>query len=144
MQVTLESAQRRIALSRLAPVACGCALAGAAAYVGVHDPAEGGYPACPLYTLTGYWCPGCGLTRATHHLLRAEFGAAFSANVFVLVTLGAIVGAWWMWLRAAWGRPPLRVPKRFGVLTAVVLPVALVAYGVLRNIPSAPFRALAP
>ena len=30
-----------------------------------HDPAEGGYPACPLYTLTGYWCPGCGLTRAT-------------------------------------------------------------------------------
>lgn len=140
-----EQASRPSALRRAAPIACGCALAGAAVYLAGHDPSTNtGFPACPMYTTTGLWCPACGLTRATYHLLHGEVGAAISMNVFAPLVLAAIALAWWGWLRSAWGRPGVRFTIGTGRFAAIWLPVTLVLYGVLRNIPAAPFRSLAP
>ena len=85
------------------PVLCGCALAGAAAYLAAVDPSAPGthLPTCPLYELTGLWCPGCGLTRATHAVLRGHLGAAFGYNLFFPLFLGAIIVGWLAWMRAA-------------------------------------------
>ena len=147
MQVTLaatEQASRASVLRRAAPIACGCALAGAAVYLAGHDPYTGGYPACPMYTTTGLWCPACGLTRATYHLLHGQVGAALSANLFVPLVLAAIAAAWWGWLRSAWGFTAVRLTTGTGRFARIWLPLVLVLYGVLRNIPAAPFRSLAP
>ena len=46
--------------------------------------------ACPTFTLTGLYCPGCGSTRAVHHLLHGRWGQAFSANALLLVGVPAI------------------------------------------------------
>ncbi len=136
--------------SRLGALATGTALAGAAAVVAAVDPAGPGsrFPRCAFHSATGLWCPGCGLTRATHQLLRGDLAAALSSNVFTPLVLAAVVLAWGSWTvrafarrRARWVRSPGELlPARAGPL----LGVALVAYGVLRNVPWAPLRALAP
>jgi hypothetical protein len=118
-----------------APLACGCCLAAGAAYVAANDPAQGGaFLPCPFRTLTGWWCPGCGLTRATHHLLRGDLAQALRFNVFVLVVLATVAASWWGWFRRAARRPswrPIGVPIRFQVVAGIVL----VAFGVVRNLP---------
>lgn len=39
---------------------------------------------CPIYYLTGFPCPGCGLTRATLCLFRLEVVEAMHYNVSIL------------------------------------------------------------
>ena len=46
------------------------------------------YPRCAFKMLTGLECPGCGLTRASHHALHGRFGEAFRLNP-LLFALGA-------------------------------------------------------
>ena len=38
---------------------------------------------CPVYALTGYPCPGCGLTRAGMCVLRLDFAGAWELNPFI-------------------------------------------------------------
>lgn len=127
-------------------MACGCLLAGAAALVALNDPSAPGsrFPACQFRAVTGLWCPGCGLTRGFHQLLTGHPLAALGHNIFVPVVLVGVVAAYWSWARRCWGRAPLRRPAWTFPFLTWVLPAMLVVYGVLRNIPSAPFRALAP
>ena len=35
------------------------------------------FPPCPFYRLTGYYCPGCGGTRAVRALFRGHLAASF-------------------------------------------------------------------
>lgn len=133
-------------IGRIAPVACGCALAAAAGVITRFDPAaaDSRFPACQFRALTGLWCPGCGLTRGFHQLFNGRVLSALGYNLFIPLMLAVIVAGWWSWLRRSWGRPGVRWPRRTSRATAVWLPIALVVYGVLRNIPSSPFSALAP
>ncbi len=131
---------------KVAPAACGCALAGAAALVALNDPAAAGsrFPACTFRAATGLWCPGCGLTRGFHQLFNGNLLSALQYNLFVPLVLVAVVAAWWSWTRTSWGRPALRMPPRLVRPLALGVPFAVVAYGVLRNVPVAPFQSLAP
>ncbi len=140
-------ARPRIGLAqRAAPIGCGAALIGAAAFVGANNPASAGtrFPSCVFHDMTGLWCPGCGLTRGTYQLLHGHIGAALSYNIFTPVVLVVVVVAWFSWLRTSWDSPALRMPAGSGLLLAKVAPVIVIGYGVLRNIPVAPLRSLAP
>ncbi len=132
--------------SKIGPVACGCALAGAGALVAVFDPsAEGSrFPACGFHAATGWWCPGCGLTRATHHLLRGDAAAALSSNVFTPFVLFAVVATWCTWTLGAFGRDVRNPLTRLPMWAGPCLLAVAVAYGVLRNLPGHPWQALAP
>lgn len=124
-------------------IATGAALAGAAAYLAIADPADAGWlPSCPFHALTGWWCPGCGLTRATHHLLRGDVPAALANHLFVPVVLAAIAVGWWSTLRVSLGRPPVVWTTRVPSVVWVGLVAAMLAFAVLRNIPT--FAALGP
>ena len=64
-----------------APIATACGLVAATAYVTAVDPSDRGvFPACPFRSLTGWWCPGCGLTRATHHLMHGDLLGALRSH----------------------------------------------------------------
>ncbi len=58
----------------------------AAAQLAAVAAGAGGWP-CPVRSLAGVPCPGCGLTRATLALVRGEWGESLAAHAFAPVLL---------------------------------------------------------
>lgn len=128
-----------------APVATAAAALAGVAYIGLRNPStERGFIPCPLFAATGHWCPGCGTTRALHKLVNGDVLGALGTNLFLPVTLALGVYLWLAWLLPSLGVRSL--PSLSRVPTAVwgVLIGALLAFGVARNLPVEPLRALAP
>jgi hypothetical protein len=91
-------------------------------------------PRCLFHQLTGLNCPGCGLTRAGHELLRGHLAVAFRDNALLVLSL-----PWLLWLagRFLWqrqrGRPnPVTIRPAWCWLAFAVV----VAFTVLRNLPA--------
>lgn len=114
------------------------------AFVVAFDPAKSTFfPVCLLYSLTGFACPGCGLTRGFHEMFHGRFIPALDFNLFVPVW-AMILGYVWisLILLAVRGRglPMWAASPRF----LWVFLMALLAFGVVRNIPAWPFTILFP
>ena len=120
------------------------AVAVAAVVLRLFDPATAGvFPPCPLLALTGWYCPGCGSLRAFHQLLQGNLGNALAMNPLAVLTLPFL--AYGMASYAAFvvrGRyfPRIILPA----LGIRALGLALVAFGIARNLPMHPFTLLAP
>lgn len=105
-----------------------------------YDPARGTpLPACRFHQMTGLQCPGCGATRATHHLLNGRVRQAFYFNAFFVATLpGLILWALW-WLRHWWSDRPL---SRRALITNAWLAggylAAWLGFWLVRNLPGWP------
>ena len=84
------------------------------------------------------------MTRGLHQLLNGHVAAALGYNVFLPLAIVAAVLGWWSWLRTSWDRQPVKLPSWLIRPIVWALPIAVVTYGVVRNIPAAPFNALAP
>lgn len=119
-------------------------LAGGSALVAAFDPAKLAFlPVCPLFSLTGFACPGCGLTRGFHALFHGDVVTALDFNVlipawaaifayiFLSLSLLAIRGQ---------GLPMWPTAPRFLWTFMIVL----LAFGILRNLPLYPFTILFP
>lgn len=52
---------------------------------------------CPISIITGYPCPGCGITRAFFFFLTFQWNLAFSYNPTIFLWLSVI--AWGIFLR---------------------------------------------
>lgn len=96
---------------------------------------------CIIHTLTGYWCAGCGITRALHALAHGDVARAFSMNPLVvsLLPFGLLAFAWAGGWRPAWAAPIIHLMLK-PMLWAVVIPT----YWIARNLPWAPFSWMAP
>lgn len=83
---------------------------------------------CPIHYLTGYYCPGCGVTRMLFSILKLDFYQAFRFNplVFILLVFYII----YFVIRYVF-KKNIYVPDK--VLYGVI--VILLIYGVLRNTP---------
>jgi hypothetical protein len=101
------------------------------------------FPPCLFHQLTGLFCPGCGTTRAILHLLHGEFREAVGSNPLLLVALPMLAvalaesrtrGMWRERLRRVVCNPA--VGWGFAVVT--------ILFGILRNLPLAAFRWMAP
>jgi hypothetical protein len=108
------------------------------------DPARAGFlPACPLYTVTGFACPGCGLTRGFHALLHGDILGALGYNALIPLFI-VIFGVFFLALTsvALRGRPlmswNISLPVVWGMF------VLLLLFGILRNLPFYPFSVLFP
>lgn len=51
-------------------------------------------PPCALHTMTGYYCPGCGGTRAVLSLMEGNLLLSIFYHPFVIYAL--VVGGWFM------------------------------------------------
>lgn len=125
-------------------VTTAAASSAAAVFVLRHvDPNAAGnpLPPCVFHALTGYWCPGCGMTRALHALVHGDLLHALHMNplgMLMLLALPAMVLWSWGWQPRA--LQPLMRRLMEPKLWLVVLPV----YWIARNLPWVPFTWLAP
>ncbi len=53
---------------------------------------------CPFRTITGWQCPGCGVTRMCMALLRLDIAAAYAANAALLCLLPGLALCTGVWL----------------------------------------------
>ena len=101
------------------------------------------FPPCPFHTLTGWYCPGCGSLRAMHQLLNGKLTTAFAMNPLAVTALPflcyGLASDVWRQIRGRY-LPGIFIPGPW--IWAMV--VAIVAFGVARNIPAYPFNLLAP
>jgi hypothetical protein len=101
------------------------------------------YPRCPLFLLTGLYCPGCGALRAGHALLHGDLAAALGFNVLFVLALPVFAYIAVSRLREAVTGRPLPAPFLPASGIWAILTV-LVGFSVLRNLPYEPFVILAP
>lgn len=131
---------------RAALLLLGAAGAGAGLWIlaAVPPTEDDFYPRCSFYQLTGWHCPGCGTTRALHAALNGRLAQAAAYNFLSFVVV-PVVG--WSLIQSlrAWrsGKTLVESKSTAGWITRMLL-VAIVAYGILRNLPWHPFTLLAP
>ena len=89
-------------------------------------------PQCLFYRLTGFYCAGCGSTRALYAALHGEFAASLRCNLLLFPLLALVC----LLLR----KPRLALRPWL----ALSVPAILVIYWILRNLPMRPFLLLAP
>jgi hypothetical protein len=119
-------------------------LAGGSAVVAAVDPAKASFlPVCPLFELTGFACPGCGLTRGFHALFHGDIMTALDFN--------ALIPVWAVILFYVFVSLALLVVRGRGLRMWPTAPkflwtfmIVLVVFGVIRNIPAYPFTVLFP
>ncbi len=65
------------------------------AVIWAYDPTSGDFPfpRCPVKTLTGLDCPGCGSTRALHAMLHGHPKEALGYNAGLVVGIPLIAAA---------------------------------------------------
>ena len=121
---------------------------GAAAFLTiffVFDPTQHNFfPRCWLHKSTGFHCPGCGGQRALHALINGDVPRAFGHNFFIMAAL-PFFG--WRFGRKLWWRikkvPPQLTQPQKPIMTLTVV-VAVIVFGIIRNLPMEPFSLLAP
>lgn len=111
--------------------------------INVHDPNNpGSWGTCPFLALTGYTCPGCGMLRATRALFHGDVDTALGRNPLIFVVLPLLAVVWIMWMRSAWsGRA---VKRALPLWLSYLIFGALVAFGILRNVPGFAFLGPGP
>lgn len=101
------------------------------------------YPKCMMYQWTGLHCPGCGGTRAVHELSQGRLLDAIRMNALVILFLPFLMAAL-VWQYFAYDQKKPFFQLVTGPKSAWAIAILVIGFGVLRNIPIAPFSWLAP
>jgi hypothetical protein len=129
---------------RLISAAGAASIIGGSAVVAYFDPTGSNFfPVCPLFALTGFACPGCGLTRGFHALFHGDLLAAMDYNVLSpvwAIILGYVLISLVLTAIRGKGLPMWATTPAF----LWVFLIVLATFGVLRNLPVYPFTFLFP
>ena len=86
---------------------------------------------CIFKTITGYDCPGCGLTRAVGEIIKLNFKEALEYNSSVFIVLPLLIyyfsNILYAWL---FDKKKKELPK----LIIVLMIIYLILYTIIRNI----------
>ncbi|MGM5470375.1 DUF2752 domain-containing protein [Flavobacteriaceae bacterium LMO-SS05] len=101
------------------------------------------FPKCPLHSLTGLYCPGCGSQRAMHQIIHGNIIEGLKYNY--LIALLAIV---LLYQSIIYVMNQLFDKTYYNILhhplTIKLILVFIILFWVLRNIRVYPFTVLAP
>lgn len=89
---------------------------------------------CPFHSITGFKCPGCGVSRMFISILRLDFKEAFNSNRLLFVTLPVIICLLGIDVFRYISLKPRRHTKIENTVY-VILIVLFLVFAVLRNLP---------
>ena len=92
------------------------------------------YIPCPFHALTGLYCPGCGVSHFCSDMLRLNFASAVRQNMAIAALLPV-----WVITAALRMLFPDKVGKKFENIVCIASVVALIAFGIMRNLPGFEF-----
>lgn len=120
------------------------AIAAAAGFVWFIEPAKASFlPACPLFSMTGFACPGCGMTRGLHALMHGDIVTALDHNALIPLVI-LFFGFIFVSLMSVVVRGRGLVLSRWNLALLWATLVVLIVFGVVRNLPYYPFTILFP
>lgn len=98
------------------------------------DPGAAGslFPSCLFHDLTGWYCPGCGMTRALHALVHFDLVRAFAMNAVLVSSLPLLAA---MALQGVAQRALLPAAVSRVAFNGRVWIGVLLVFGVARNLP---------
>lgn len=99
-------------------------------------------PSCPMKTVSGILCPGCGSVRALHFLLRGEVMMSLRCNVLMIPMSIWISVLLMKWYRESFLKQTVNIPYETKINYTFV--AVFLAFFLLRNIPLEPLELLRP
>ncbi len=94
----------------------------------------GFYIPCVFRLITGYQCPGCGITHSLFSIVKLDFKSAFHYNPLAFFFLPFFIIYYiymtYLYIYQKKDRVLSRIPKAFGVCLILIT----LLYGILRNI----------
>lgn len=99
----------------------GVLLLGLSVYVYLADPTKGAILPCPLYSTTGLYCPGCGMSRAVHALMHLDLLGAFGYNPLVFFLIPVVIIS-------------VTSKRKFDKRVSMMLLILIIGFGIVRNI----------
>lgn len=101
------------------------------------------FPKCPVYVLTGIYCPGCGSQRAMHELFNLNLVKSLSYNILATLFILLLVVDFCFSLLKIEKFRPYKLLNSYRYSSVIVL-IVILLFTVLRNIPVMPFTLLSP
>jgi hypothetical protein len=92
---------------------------------------------CIINEITGFYCPGCGITRMCLSLLKGEIYQAFRYNPIIFIDVPIIIIS--LFLEKCF-KNVKNINKITNVIFIILLIITII-FGVLRNIPQLSFLA---
>ncbi|MBQ5337522.1 MAG: DUF2752 domain-containing protein [Oscillospiraceae bacterium] len=86
---------------------------------------------CPIKLISGFYCPGCGCTRAVHFLLRFDLLSSLRSNPSIILMCIAIALWYSELLFKTFGKNIKLFPRKKAFY--IVLTIALTVFYVIRN-----------
>ena len=102
------------------------------------------FPRCIFYSLTNFYCPGCGSQRAFSSLLHGELLQAFNYNILFIMCLPLLLYSAFVTVLNAFRKKQLVQRLFYSAFFVRFFLLAVITFWIARNIPFYPFNLLAP
>ncbi|CAI3447398.1 hypothetical protein CIRMBP1296_01472 [Enterococcus cecorum] len=86
---------------------------------------------CPFRTITGWLCPGCGITHMLIALIQLDFHTAYLENPFLLLTSPFLIGEI---IYQRYLQLTKQVNPQWNQVLLWLYVIALIIFGILRNL----------
>jgi hypothetical protein len=90
---------------------------------------------CPLYAVTGLYCPGCGGLRGVNDLTNGHVAQAASSDLLLVLAVPFAALFFARWSYGAWTGRDIRAVPVLPAPVTTALVVLAVAFTVARNLP---------
>ena len=92
----------------------------------------GMYVPCPIRMLTGYLCPGCGISHYFVHMAHLDFSAAFHDNQYIFFFVPIAI-PYWIFKSYQYIKTGQRRYSKLELAIFVLALIAAILFGVFRN-----------
>ena len=93
----------------------------------------GFYIPCPFKFVTGFYCPGCGITRMLYSLLKLDFYQAFRYNPLLFILFPFFL---FFFIEDIYSKIKNKTSlyNKVPNIIYIILLIIIIIYGILRNI----------